>query len=128
MQLNITLKPHVGKQMTELGEIDVDLGQYIIVAQSDALKTATGRDKMELGYVGKEPGRPINFLPTANKFPEAVQDAIAEEVKKKLAELNHDTEAARKTSYAPEQVVVDSAIAASEGAAAGDTEGDKQNL
>ncbi len=127
MQLNITLKPHVGMRNDPiLGEVEVDLGQYIIVAESEALKTATGQGKIELGYVGKEPGRPINFLPNANRFPENVQDAIAEEVKKKLAELQHDTEQARKTSYAPEQVVVDSALAS--GVATSDTAGDQQNL
>lgn len=99
MQLNIELVPHTGERQDDLlGTVEVEFDQYIIVAKSEQLTKATGRPLLELGYVGKKPGSPINFLPSANRFPENVQDAIAKSVVDKLVAMHTEDQVALELS------------------------------
>ncbi len=95
MDLTVTLEPHVGQMNdAEVGEINVTHDQWMIMVSSEAMKKASGRDKMHVGYVGVLPGRPINFLPTINRFGPGVADAVAERVKQAI--LDAATEAAKQ--------------------------------
>ena len=97
MELEIELRPHVGDQVVEnLGVVQVEFDQYIIVVTGEAYKKATGRDMLEIGYVNKSPTVtdprtgvvyqcPINWLPTARQWPESVLDKMAQSVQNELA-------------------------------------------
>ena len=87
MDLEITLQSHVGQKFSRrLGiEIDIEFDQWKIVAGGEAYKKATGRDGVWLGLVGKQPGAPINWLPSANEFSPAVREKMAEAVQAELA-------------------------------------------
>lgn len=87
MNLTIELKPHVGKKNDPIvGEVDITHDQWVIYVKSEQLKIA-GRNKLQVGYVGMLPGRPINFLPAVNRFGPGVSAEIAKSVRKALAEI-----------------------------------------
>lgn len=98
MDLQIELVPHVGKEVVDGIEVPVDFNQfYIRVTGGESFKKSTGRDFLDIGMVGKEPtfthngkvyDTPINWLRTANRFPPAVRDKMAQAVQAKLAALN----------------------------------------
>lgn len=127
MNLEIELRPHVGTQTVEnLGEVEVEFDQYVIVVTGADYKKATGRDMIEVGYVDKRPEVtdprtgvvykcPINWLPTARQWPESVLDKMAQSVQNKLALIagaaqgDKDLVAAGKTrpiELPPPEVVV----------------------
>lgn len=87
MNLEITLEPHVGEKFSrKLGiKVDVDFDQFKIIAGGAEYKEATKRDGIWIGLVGKQPGMPINWLPNANEFSEAVRAKMAERVQMELA-------------------------------------------
>jgi len=79
MDIQVELRPHIGKQPTAFGPIEVEHNQWMIFARRE------GGPMLHVGYVGKQPNAPINFLrqPNGQPWPEAVKEivrqAIAEE-------------------------------------------------
>lgn len=100
MNLQIELRPHVGKQVVSgLGEVDVEFDQYMIFITGQDYKKATGSDQLHAGYVAKQPkytcprtmqtfDTPINWLPVVNQWPPAVVDALSRSVQRALASLD----------------------------------------
>jgi len=70
----------------KITETEVEFDQFVIHASGESLKKATGMRLIELGYVGKEPGSPINYLPAANRFSSKVLDEISKVIEAKLGE------------------------------------------
>jgi len=78
--IDVELRPHIGTQQTRLGPVQVEHDQYIIMAGRH------GDQMLHIGYVGKAPGAPINFLRQDNGQPWpgpikiAVREAIAQQL------------------------------------------------
>ncbi len=121
MNLNIELKPHVGIENTAAGPQEVEFDQFIIVASGEALTKATKLKSIELGYVGKQPGAPINYLPAANRFGQKVLDEITKVIKQKLG----DEEIADRPVDGP---LPEEIMNAPEPSEAANDEGSEQNL
>lgn len=88
MQLEIKLEPHVGMQMTAVGPVEVELGQYRVMAQTEH----TGYRWVHLGYICKpcasNPTPPFNGLDNFRTLPQSIKDEIAEKVRTML-QLGH---------------------------------------
>ena len=88
LQLEIKLDPHIGKQMTSVGPVDVDLGQYLVMAQTEH----TGYRWVHLGYVCKpcatNPTPPFNGLDSFRVLPQSIKDEVAAKVQDLLG-LGH---------------------------------------
>ena len=55
MLVDVILKPHVGTKNSSLGPVEVDLGQWFVVAERDGQKT-------HVGYMTRKPGAPVLWL------------------------------------------------------------------
>lgn len=76
----VGLIPHVGVQATPLGPVQVEHDQWIIWA------ARRGEGELQVGYVGKKPGSPINFLrqPNGQPWPELIKQAVRDYVAAEL--------------------------------------------
>jgi len=76
----VELRPHKGIQRTALGPVEVEHDQYMIFAQ--------GGDGplCHVGYVGKQPLAPVNFLrqPSGQPWPEPIKQAVREAIATQL--------------------------------------------
>lgn len=98
MDLEIELVPHVGVEVVDGIEVLVDFKQFFIrVTGGESFQRTTGRAFLDIGIVGRDPtfthngkvyDTPINWLRTANRFPPAVREKMAQAVQAKLAEMN----------------------------------------
>ena len=74
MDFQIELVDHVGERKTKSGQIvEVEFNQYQIMVTGERLKEIRGVDRELIGYVGKKPGAPINYLKVAAAFGPAVK-------------------------------------------------------
>lgn len=99
MNLEVELRPHVGKQMVPgLGEVDVVFDQYMIYITGQDYQKATGNKELHAGFVHKDPvykcpvtgntfKPPINWLPVVNQWPQPVVDALSRSVQNALASM-----------------------------------------
>jgi hypothetical protein len=82
--IDIELVPHIGKQSTPLGEFDVDLGQYYVMARTEF----TGERGVHVGFICRpcadNPRPPFNGLDNFRRMPESVKDEIVKLVQHKL--------------------------------------------
>jgi len=75
VNFDITLEPHRGERMNDAGVREVvEMDQYLIfvsgaAGSEDAFREVRGgRSREHIGYVGKKPGAPINFLKVVLAF------------------------------------------------------------
>ena len=74
--MEVDLRPHVGQvDNAEIGVQQIQHDQYLIIVSSDSMR-AKGRKAMHVGYVGVQPGRPLNMLPQINQFGTGVAERI----------------------------------------------------
>ena len=86
MEIKIELVPHVGEMQDPLlGLVEVEFDQFVVCASSENLTKVTGLRLLEIGYVGKSPGAPLNWLPPAERFAPNVRDAIEKKVRALIA-------------------------------------------
>lgn len=78
--IDVELRPHRGFQQTRLGPLPVEHNQYEIYAGKP------GERRQRIGYVGKQPNAPINFLrqPNGQEWPEVVKQAVRQAIANKL--------------------------------------------
>lgn len=80
MQLTVTLKPHVGYQDTELGRVEVEHDQWMVFAQGEE------GPPIQMGYVGKQAGRPFNGFENYTKLPEVMRVEIERQLNEQLGD------------------------------------------
>lgn len=77
MNLEIELRQHRGIVQTHLGDYEVDLPQYMVLAHNREAGTT-----MHVGYLGHQPNAPFNGSLLLGELPAALQDEIVAEVSK----------------------------------------------
>ena len=84
IETTVRLQPHIGVQETQLGPAEVDLGQYLVMAQTEH----TGFRWVHLGYICKptasNPHPPFNGLDNFRTLPPALKEQIAAQVRREL--------------------------------------------
>lgn len=80
--IEVELRPHVGVMQTRFGPVKVQQNQFIILAGPD------GGDVVQVGYVGKQAGAPINWIRDANgqPFPDLIKGAVREAIATELGQ------------------------------------------
>lgn len=73
MDFEIELEPHIGERMVDGQVQQFELDQYQIVVTGEKLKEVRGVNRLLIGYVGKKPGAPINYLKVAAAFGPSVK-------------------------------------------------------
>ena len=101
MQVEIELRPHKGIQQTELGPVEVELKQWLVMAKTNWLVDRW----LHVGYVcypcSANPSPPFNGLESFRKLPEAYKQQIADQVRAKVGT------AAMRVHEPPEPVVIE---------------------
>jgi len=95
----VELRQHKGIQATPVGPVEIFFAQYqILVKQTEPVQSA----EMHCGYVGTQPGAPINWLrmPNGSEWPEPIKQAVRDHI---AVELGAGT---RKEGQPPELRVV----------------------
>lgn len=86
MNFEIELRPHVGTRMEGNMEIEVEQDQYMIFVTGPDLMSLRGRPSEHIGYVGKKPGMPINYLKVAAAFGESTVKIFSQMIRTALVE------------------------------------------
>jgi len=79
----VELRQHKGMQATPFGPVEIVFAQYLIlVRQTATVESAL----MHVGYVGTQPGAPINWLrmPGGAEWPEPIKQAVREHIAETL--------------------------------------------
>lgn len=84
MDFEIELRPHVGTRMDGDVEIVVEQDQYMIFVSGPGLQAARGKPSEHIGYVGKKPGMPINYLKVAAAFGESTVKIFSQMIRSAL--------------------------------------------
>ena len=83
-QVEVRLVPHVGMQETPFGPVEVDLGQYFVMAQADDFRW------LHMGYICKpcasNPTPPFNGLDHFRVLPQPLKDEIVSRVAELLGQ------------------------------------------
>lgn len=105
MNFEIELRPHVGKRMQDDVEIEVEMDQYMIFVTGADLEKARGKKAEHIGYVGKKPGMPINYLKVAAAFGESTVKVFSQMVRAALvAKARERIEAAKQAAAEAQQL------------------------
>ena len=82
-KLEVKLEPHIGIQNTPLGPMEVDLGQYLVMAQTEH----TDYKWVHLGYICKP--CPTNLTPPFNGLDNfrVLPQSLKDEIVRRVAEL-----------------------------------------
>lgn len=79
MTIEVKLDPHIGIQNTPLGPMEVDLGQYLVMAQTEHTE-----GWVHVGYICRpcptNPRPPFNGLENFRKLPQTAKDEIVQKV------------------------------------------------
>jgi len=81
MQLTVELRQHIGTAQTELGPVEVEHNQFIVMAS-----TPFSKHPIHVGYVGKQKGAPFNGLHSFRKLPQELKSAVQRELAKQKSE------------------------------------------
>lgn len=69
MNFEIELRPHIGeRRMPDGSLVKKELDQWMIFVSAPEMMAVRGRPEEHIGYVGKQPGMPINYLKVAAAF------------------------------------------------------------
>lgn len=136
MEFEIELRPHIGHRIEDGVEIEVEQNQYFIIVTGEKLPEIRGKAEEHIGYVGKNPGAPINYLkvalafgkPTLAVFDRMIRAALIEKAKQRIAQAKADAAEAEKLKAEVEALAAEekelesqrqevrAAVAAAEGA------------
>ena len=96
VELGINLVQHVGMQNelvnNKVVEVEVEIDQFIIEVHGDLVRRVSGSQTMRIGYVGRQPGTPINYLPNANRFTPKTLESITAAIQAELASRSPGSE------------------------------------
>jgi hypothetical protein len=105
MNFEIELRPHVGKRMRGGVEVEVEQDQYLIFVSGPDLEKVRGKKAEHIGFVGKKPGMPINYLKVAAAFGEGTVKVFSQMVRSALvAKARERIEQARQAAAEAEQL------------------------
>lgn len=111
MDFQIELQPHIGERQVGGVVRTVEFDQYQIFVTGEKLKEARGVERELIGYAGKRPGAPIQYLKVVAAFGPAVtkmfsamiRAAMLEKMRERVAKAREAREEAEQLRAEVEQ-------------------------